>query len=484
MTADLLVAVIIQVAAAVILRLRLGRSWLAHPFTLLIVMAIIYHGLSALLLAIPDIDEGNIYRGFISPTALDDAALLAAAAILAGVVGYLVTRPRSLPSANDHERALVVRVLNWRWTLILCVPLVLASVSGQGKFAGKPLDASQDSWLTLMAVQFLMVLLVVTSFSIVTERGSAWFLPALTLQTAALALAGQRLELLAAAAMLWVLLRRVEKQPPTRQLVGGLAVASLLVLGIPSTRADVGRQLFYTNTSAADRLSSMGEAMIQGLSGSSGSPSSAADPTHGSLLSQFANRIDSNSFLGAVQDSFAAGADRLNVSMIPTSLTRAIPSIFLPGKLDGPVETRDPETAAIVYLGIPARDYLPGVFGLYLPNTGVVGLPVFAMTFGLIFGFAERFSLARVTPSRLVLLALLVQGAMFYEAGLPVFMVILRGALPLIIFVKLVELVFGNPGSRSPNRVHTIPCNEAEKMISAPSLTQDPIKHRDSPVGS
>ena len=201
-------------------------------------------------------------------------------------------------------------------------------------------------------------------------------------------------------------------------------------------------------------------------------------------MSQFANRIDSNSFLGAVQDSFAAGADRLNVSMIPTSLTRAIPSIFLPGKLDGPVETRDPETAAIVYLGIPARDYLPGVFGLYLPNTGVVGLPVFAMTFGLIFGFAERFSLARVTPSRLVLLALLVQGAMFYEAGLPVFMVILRGALPLIIFVKLVELVFGNPGSRSPNRVHTIPCNEAEKMISAPSLTQDPIKHRDSPVGS
>ena len=62
MSLMMLFALSLQAFALVLLRHRLGRTWLRHPVTCLVVVAIMYSGVSEILLEIPSIRIWDTYR--------------------------------------------------------------------------------------------------------------------------------------------------------------------------------------------------------------------------------------------------------------------------------------------------------------------------------------------------------------------------------------------------------------------------------------
>ena len=124
MTVTLLAALFLEAAAVILLRHRLGRHWLRHPVTLVVLASAVYQGLSPALLAIPSIGAWDNFRIGIQPGFADDAALLTAAGMLAFTVAYLATRPeQAIRTADPAAVRAAAGVLNWKWLTGACVPL-------------------------------------------------------------------------------------------------------------------------------------------------------------------------------------------------------------------------------------------------------------------------------------------------------------------------------------------------------------------------
>src|ERR1035441_4628323 len=133
MTVTLATALVVQAAAIVILRHRLGRHWLRRPVVLLVLASAGYQGVSPLLMAIPSVGAWNIYRNGVQQSFADSATLLMSAGLLALTVAYLLTIPERAdvpPAENDAANA--ARVLDWRLLALACVPLAVFTYEGRG----------------------------------------------------------------------------------------------------------------------------------------------------------------------------------------------------------------------------------------------------------------------------------------------------------------------------------------------------------------
>ena len=132
MSATLLLALLLQTVSMVLLRHRLGKTWLRRPVTILVLASVVYQGISPTLLSFPQIRAQDIYRYGIQQSYADEATLITSSAMLA------FTRPtcwRALSAPGRQRGGADVRYvstfLDWRLLAACSVPLGVLPTVGE-----------------------------------------------------------------------------------------------------------------------------------------------------------------------------------------------------------------------------------------------------------------------------------------------------------------------------------------------------------------
>ena len=351
MSATLLLALLLQGAAIVLLRCRLGRPWLRRPVTILVLTSVVYQGLSSVLLLLPSIREWDTFRNGIQSSVLDDATLIMSAGMLAFTTAYLLTKPKRAQAAPDGTSIPeLARALDWRVLALCCVPLAITTYEGRGYNGTIGISPTAPAG-SVLASSFFVLLVVLTAFSLVLAWGPRWFLPMLTGQSVILAAAGERTPVLADAITLILLMYYAGMRPSVRQLRVAAAVAVLAALAITGVREVGKRGVYEQDSSLGTRVSGL----ATGLEALPGQPAQQGP----GQLAQAVIRVDGVAFAGAIMQAERFGQPRLSVAYVPESLLMVVPSALWPAKLTHvgvvnavPIETAD--------FGLQNINFLPG----------------------------------------------------------------------------------------------------------------------------
>lgn len=431
MSETLITALLLQVAATVVLRHRLGRLWLRRPVTLLVLASVIYQGVSPVLLAFPSIRYWDIYRIGVQQSSIDSAVLIMSAGMLAFTVAYLLTRPdRAVPAVQPADISGAARILDWRMLALACAPLAVLTYEGRGYNHGAA-AGDGTSLSTDLATAFFIVLVVLAAFSFLLSHGTRWFIPVLVAQSLLLAAAGERTPVIMAAVALVLALAHAGVRPAARQLLTAAVLTVLAALAITGVRVEQGRAVFSQDSGLGTRVS----ALAGGLSAAGASTSG-----HGSLIAQAASRLDAVDFAGAILQAEHLGQPRLSATYVPESLLLAVPSAAWPSKLDHAAGL-NPTVTEILDFGLQRVNFLPGFAGMYIGFLSPAGLIMFLAAAGLLAGWAERLMFRCQFPVRMVLLVGGVIAAMDYEQGTQGILVAVRSAVAIALAVKLIEVI-------------------------------------------
>lgn len=435
MTATLALALLLQLFAVVLLRHRLGKSWLLRPATLVVIISVVYNGVTQVMLLSPSVAAQDPYRTGIAAPFIPQAALLLAGCSLALTVAYLAGVPERSPlGAGPADVPALARALDWRVLAALDVPLAALTYSGRGYNGG----FTQTSGLPVasdLAVSFFLLVTVMAAAGLVLRRGPGWILPALLIQTAVLAAAGERTPVIACG----IALVAVCAHAGLRASRGGRAAAAVLiivaVIAVGGSRyaEDGGRQVYYGDTGASGRLSALGSGLTAGAAGSQ--------------EDQIAQRLDGVSFTAAVMQSRSWGYPQLPVAGVPESLGEAVPSFLWPSKLSH-TAALNPAQDEIDADELWPTNWIPGLAGTYagfMPWPALVLLMAFL---GWLAARGERRILRACTPARLVMLAGAVEAACQTDAGLPAAVVALRAAAVLAVAVRVLAALRGRRHAR------------------------------------
>jgi hypothetical protein len=436
MTTTFALALLLQVTTIAVLRHRLGRTWLRRPVTVLVLDAAVYDGVTQVMLLSPSLSTQDSYRMGVASQFHDSASLLLAGCMLAFTVAYLLTRPeRSEPGSGEAGRQDLARALDWRLLSAAALPLAVLTYSGKG-YNGDYAQGPGTALGSSLAVSFLLLLVTMAAAGLVLRHGARWALPALLVQSAVLAAAGERTPVIACGIALVMVLALAGVRLPRAQLTAGAVLVSVAVLAITGSRTTQGRNLYYANSGAGARVS----ALASGVSAAGAS---------GSLAAQAATRLDGVSFTAAVLQARAAGYPLLPAHDVPGSLLEAVPSVIWSGKL-GHAADLAPAQLAIDDDDLQQTNYLPGLIGTYVGFLSVPWLVALLALLGWLAGVGERRLLARCTPGRLVMLAGAAQAALLFDAGLPAMVVTLRSAVVLAAAVTVLAAVWGRRIGRMP----------------------------------
>jgi len=452
-TTTFLAALLVQCVMVTLLRHRLGRRWLRRPVTMLVLASVIELGVGPALLAVPAIAKNNIDSLGIKPGFIDSADLIMSLSMLALTLAYLFTRPeRTVTTERPADRIIVAKALDWRLLVVACIPLTLLTAAGRGYNDGAS-DGPSTSLATSLVTTFFVVVIVVAAAAFLMRHGTRWFLLVLIIQSVVLGLAGERTPVLIDAAALIVMLLFAGLRVPVLQLAATAVLSVLIVLSISGVRVQQSRNLYYQDSGVSSRMS----ALANGLSTAGGPQGSTDTP---GLVTQFAIRISSVDFGGAILQSVSEGQPRLSPAYVPESLLLAVPSFIWPTKLNREVAL-DPALSQVNTFGLQDINLIPGLPGLYMGFLAPLWLVALFALLGAIFGWFERWLLRECTPARIVLLGGAVTAALGLEAGLPVMLVQMRSASALALLVYVVGVVRGRARSASLWYSPTIPDHAA-----------------------
>ena len=434
MTIPIAIGLVLQALAVGLIAYRLRGNWLVHVGGIFVATAVVYHGINELLLwTFPGHAE---YRPIVSPEYLDQFVLWIGLSIGIFAVAYLLslrTRVGAAPSGvTDDARVGAGRWLDWRLLLVVTTPLIVLSFAGRGYGRGTVLPSAattQPNLATGLTQQFLLTMLVLSSFAMVSRFGRKWLLLVLVAQSLLAAALGERLEILVAAGVLLYLLARVGIRIGRRQLIYGTIALGMASLILTSTRAAEGR--FSNSAGGFLRL----DHLIAGVR-NIGSPQ-----TRNLLVSDLGYRLDGNTFGALELQALRHGARPLGWKPLADDVELAIPSFLERAKTSSSLETRSEKVYAENHLGIRLPQVAPGVAGDILPTQlgaqmgfwGPWGLLVASAVLGVIFGMTDRWLLSRLTPARLLIGLGLLSCVLFYERSWDVYPVTFRGIIVLLV---------------------------------------------------
>lgn len=433
----MLFAVLLQAVPVVLLRIRLGKTWLRRPVTILILASAMYQGVSPVLLSFPSIGHWDIYRRGVAQVYADNATLLLSAAMLAFTVAYLLTRPERVQTPEADIPA-VLKALDWRMLALCCAPLAALTYDGRG-YNGSVSTAPGAATGSELASSFFVILVALAAFSFVLLKGRGWFLPALAVQSLLLAAAGERTPVIASAIVLIVLLCAAGMRPSARQLQAAGVLTLIGVLAISGVRAQQGRSLYYRDSGLDQRVT----ALASGVTSAGAQPASAPG-----LLPEAAVRLDGTDFTAAVLQSENLGQPHLSPMALPESLLIAVPSALWPSKI-AHAAGLNPALTQIDDFGLQQVNFLPGFPGLYVGFLPWPWLVAFMSLLGSLAGWGERWLLRSSSPARLVMLAAALTAGLSFEQGLPGMLVTLRTG----VILSLAVLVVGWVRSTRPGRL-------------------------------
>lgn len=437
MTVSLAAALLMQVIAIMLLRLRLGRRWLRHPVSVMVLVSVVYQGVTPLLDAVPSIGTRDTFRAGIGQGDIDSATLVMSAGVLGLTIAYLLARPeQTAMQASPDDSRRILGALDWRWLACACIPLGALAYEGRDYNNGGSAVGNGAPLTVQLASEFFMILVVLTAFSFLLRRGQRFFLPVLVAQSLILAATGERNPVIADAITLAVLLAHAGFRLRRRQVMASAALIMVAVLAITGARAQHGRALYTEDNGLVTRVDGLGQGLTSAPEPSSSSPG---------LLSQAADRLDGTAFAGGILQAIRLGQPRLSPAYVPDSLLIAAPSALWPSKL-GHANLLDSVQLETECFGLQNVNFLPTLPGLYLGFLTPPWLIAFLAFLGLLAGRGERALFRSLTPARMVMLAGAVSSAMVYEQGLPGMLVTIRSAVVLAVVVKVTELA---PAMRS-----------------------------------
>ena len=169
-SATMMLGLLLQIASVMLLRCRLGKTWLRRPTVILVLASVVYQGVSPVLLAFPSIGAQDIYRLGVAWSYTDEAVLVTSAGMLAFTMAYLLSRPeRAQP--RQARRASLARALDWRLLALSCAPLAVLTYEGRGYANGSLTIGAGAPSGTVLASSFFVILMVLTAFSLVLSKG-------------------------------------------------------------------------------------------------------------------------------------------------------------------------------------------------------------------------------------------------------------------------------------------------------------------------
>lgn len=451
------IGLLIQATALVVLFGRLGRSWLTHAGAVFIVLAVAYHGLNEVLLwMFPNQDS---YRFILQPSDIDAFIIWISFAILFLTVVYVF----ALGSAIAPKTAptdVIRRVFDWRLMGLFAAPLLALTIAGNGfnVSAGLTADTTPIGTAAGLASQFLLLSLVLASFGFVVRFGQGWLLPVLVVQSTAVALIGQRLEILICAILLLYALALIGMKLRRRQLVFGFTAFAVVGLVVTSARAAQGHQFVSTASSGDLRLDYLA-AGVTNL----GSPSFWNE-----LSFDAGHRLDGNSFGAFELVSLDLGYPPLGAAPLVNDFLSTVPSFINPVKVYAPLAMRSDKEYAEVYLRIPLPYVAPGLHEDILPTQlggtmglwGPWGMLLIAVVLGIGFGRADRWLLKQRTPSRLVIGLGLMLCVLYYERSWNEYPFTFRGIAVMLVIVWILQHLTAN----KPQRVDPIIARLADEV--------------------
>ena len=382
-------ALLLQAVSVVLLRYRLGRTWLRRPVTILVLTSVVYQGVSPMLLSFSSIRVRDIYSNGIQQSWVDEAVLVMSLSMLAFTVAYLSGRPEGAGAAAGGDGLTrAARVLDWRFLALCCAPLGVLTYDGRG-YGGLTGTSPSAPLATVLASTFFVIVVALTAFSFVLRKGPRWFLPALIIQSLLLAAGGERAPVIMDAVALIVLLCHAGQRPPVRQMQAAAVLTVIAVLAITGVRGVQGRTLYQHNTGLSARVAAL----------AAGLPEVTTQP----LLADAAQRLDGVDFEAAILQADSFGQPRLSPAYVPGSLLLVVPSAIWPAKL---AYSHDlyPVPAEIAAFGLQSVNFIPGFFGIYMGVLEPGWLFVFSVLLGLLAAVGERWLLRSCSAPRLALL--------------------------------------------------------------------------------
>lgn len=427
MSGELVWVVAFHSAALIVLRCGLhGRMWNFLGTYVLLAM-VTFHVVPELLnLAYPG---ATLYRTLASDEEIKNWLFAFGPVPLIFVAAYLSVlgqRRLVLTSADLGGTRETVKLFKFWQCLAVTLPLYLVAVQGRGYVPGSRGDTNYAQ--AGVTAQFLLVGVVFTSFAAIQRFKR----PAITLiiQSAALLLLGQRLTVIAGAAMLAFLLKRQGWKASRGEKAVIVAALVVGVLTVSSARATVGRAEFNAGSGPSERVS----ALVSGLE------SLGSDEGRAVLLDDFISRFDGNVFGAISMSRMDAGAPSVGLRTVRNIAVLAVPSALNPGKLQTAVTDRNEKGYIIDAQGFGTSvDFLPTPFGPGYAYFGLTSLYLLAVLLGTTMAWIDRRTRSNA-PIASVGAVGTMNWILYYERGLEGAAIVLRGVLVLALLLGVVRL--------------------------------------------
>src|SRR5664280_1304105 len=145
---------LIQIVALALLFAKLGRTWFRHLGAIFILMAVLYHVVGEIFIAL--FPSGNPYRLLFDPKYEGQFVLLVSMAILVLTIAYVWAigkRPGPVPPAETPGAALTKRIFDYRLMLLVTGPLLILTLGGQGYGSNGGLQGGASVGVTLGLTQ-------------------------------------------------------------------------------------------------------------------------------------------------------------------------------------------------------------------------------------------------------------------------------------------------------------------------------------------
>lgn len=424
MTLALVFSLALQASALVALYVALRGHFFRHPGALLVVVAVIYHGVAEVANRL--VTPGSQRYG-LTLSDLDHWMWLIGPGIFLFTVSYLtILRPSSIKLTNDQQtKHVAASIFNWRILALITVPLYLYALYGQvGKLAG---PGGSGYVQTGIVSQFLLIAVVLLSFSLITRFGSRYLIPITIAQSILLLLLGERGPVVACIVMLFFALSVVGLAPTRHQWRLLFAIVVISIIALTASRGTVGRIAYGSNSGPSERITAIASGLLH--------PQALLTQ----FRSQYIYRIDGNDFAAYVLAGQNAGISPVGLSTFSNDVLLAVPSALSPGKLSSSLATRNEEFAFESRFQMPPMNRLPTLFGTLVGYFGPIWFEGLCVLLGIGFGFLDRW-LQRASPTRIAFGVGLVYSVMTYEQGPTIYIMTARGVIFVLLAIKLIEL--------------------------------------------
>jgi len=416
----LILGLLIQIISLILVLRQTRSRWIAHTGVLFVIFCILYHGLTEIGNLV--VSREGPFRWMVSDDDLEEWVLLVSFAIF--LFSFIYSwKLKQLSSQNVAKMlpSYVPGIISWKLLMALTIPAYLVKTSG----------VQLGYWAAGLSNQFVIVSIILTSFTFLAEVGSAYVVPVIIVQALVVSLIGNRLTVGLTCIAVLSLLKRHQISITLRQIIFAVILVGLLSVVISTARVTVGREPFLCGD-----LRRRGTAMESGLMGVI-----EAAPLDESPLETFAFRLDGNCF-GAFVHQRLAHTPCAGLRSFWNNVSMTVPRFLNPLKLERSAADINEETYMVIHYNLPpGLDYIHTTLGILYSYYGTTGLLITVIFMGWLFAIIDNWLLTNRSIFALLVGSGLTICVISIEAGVAIYPNTFRGILTLWLLLVVISNV-------------------------------------------